>query len=254
MAGFDLVAILDRIGEIPMVHEDIQRYYREYFQSVNGQGITGFATNVVHWALEKPYTRATHFSSVLELGAALGDHARFVRHGYDEYVITDVQDHGIRITDLMADCPTGGGLRKIRFQIEDAHRLSFEDRRFDRVLHTCLLHHLDDPETAMSEVRRVLRFGGTASFHLPCDPGLVYRGIQRVTAGRRIRSALKRNNFDIKYGYLRAVEHPNHYSALIALVKHVFRHDQMRISNYPLPFGTWDVNLFTVVHVQKVIP
>jgi len=235
-----------------MVNEEVQRYYREHFQRVNGQGITGIATAVVHRALERPFTQKHFFPSVLELGSALGGHARFVRHGFDEYILTDIADHGIDLQGLQSTRGTGDGAQQFRFQLEDIHSLSYEEQRFDRVVHTCLLHHLEDPERAMNEVRRVLRLGGVASFHLPCDPGLAYRGLQRITAGRRIRSTLRKHKFSIEYGYLRAVEHRNHYSALIALAQHTFGRDQMRIRHYPLPFNAWNLNLFTIVQVKKI--
>jgi ubiquinone/menaquinone biosynthesis C-methylase UbiE len=46
----------------------------------------------------------------------------------------------------------------------DAERLPFADRRFDFAFGHAVLHHLPDLETALAELRRVLRPGGTLAF------------------------------------------------------------------------------------------
>jgi SAM-dependent methyltransferase len=45
--------------------------------------------------------------------------------------------------------------------VADAHRLPFKDGEFSTILCTEVLEHLRDPRTAIAEMRRVLRPGGT---------------------------------------------------------------------------------------------
>jgi SAM-dependent methyltransferase len=54
------------------------------------------------------------------------------------------------------------------FRLMDAHRLAFPDRHFDVVFGISILHHLE-LETALRELRRVLKPGGLALFAEPLD-------------------------------------------------------------------------------------
>ena len=51
--------------------------------------------------------------------------------------------------------------------LSDVHDLQIADEQFDVVVMTRVLEHLPDPRKAISEVRRVLKPGGTAIFSAP---------------------------------------------------------------------------------------
>jgi ubiquinone/menaquinone biosynthesis C-methylase UbiE len=55
-------------------------------------------------------------------------------------------------------------IQNIQFKVADAHNLPFEDNTFDRVVSRLGLMYFWDVETAISEIYRVLKPGGTASF------------------------------------------------------------------------------------------
>jgi hypothetical protein len=99
-------------------------------------------------------------------------------------------------------------------------------------------------------MRRVLRSGGVASIYLPCDPGLLYTLTQRLTTGRAIRRILREGSYRISPEYLRAQEHPNHYSALLATVREVFRGDDLLRSSYPFNFESFHFSYFSVFHAR----
>jgi ubiquinone/menaquinone biosynthesis C-methylase UbiE len=71
-------------------------------------------------------------------------------------------------------------LSKVQFRVADAANLNFVDNSFDRLFSTCLLHHVTNVDSAMSEWRRVVRSGGITSIYLLCDPGMLYRWIRHV--------------------------------------------------------------------------
>jgi SAM-dependent methyltransferase len=50
----------------------------------------------------------------------------------------------------------------LSFRVADAERLPFEDASFDIVHSKDSLHHMQSPERALAEYRRVLKPGGTA--------------------------------------------------------------------------------------------
>lgn len=52
----------------------------------------------------------------------------------------------------------------IDFQIADAEQLPFPDKRFDAVIANFGIHHVERPELAIAEARRVLAPGGTFAF------------------------------------------------------------------------------------------
>ena len=67
-------------------------YYEKYYESINvrGGGIGSRAFKQLHEAMEKPYNKE-YFGRVLEIGAGTGEHLDFVKHEYDEYLLTDIR-------------------------------------------------------------------------------------------------------------------------------------------------------------------
>jgi phosphatidylethanolamine/phosphatidyl-N-methylethanolamine N-methyltransferase len=232
------------------LHPEIRRYYDEAYDDVNYSGLSGWSTRVTHREVERGLLPTSNYSRVLELGAAHGEHVRFVRHSFDEYVLSDIEDHDLDLTELLHQVPKGMGERKISTRIADAINLPFEDQSFDRTVHTCLLHHLADPEKALLEMRRVLRRDGLASIYLPCDPGLTYVMTQRLTTGRKQDRILLAGNYSISRDYLRAKKHPNQYMGLRALVKEVFRRDLIKQNCFPFPPDIYNLNYFSVFQIQ----
>lgn len=60
---------------------------------------------------------------------------------------------------------------EINFKVADAHRLPFEDNTFDLVVCTSVLEHVDDPQSVLLEIKRVLKQRGVAVIEL--DSGSV---------------------------------------------------------------------------------
>lgn len=214
---------------------DVDGFYNFYYQSVFGSGIAGKSLTRTHERLERPFAPSCHLSRVLEPGAGQGEHFRFVRHGFDEYVELDVRPN-VR--------PKVQDPRIVRV-IGDAQRLEYDDGVFDRVVATCLLLHLTDPEAALSEWRRVTRAGGYVSLHVPCDPGVLVRLARSVITVPRVRQAGFRG-----YRLFNARDHRNHVGAIDSLVHFVFRNDELRVHRYPFGIPSWNVNAFYTYQVE----
>jgi phosphatidylethanolamine/phosphatidyl-N-methylethanolamine N-methyltransferase len=196
------------------------------------------AGSLLHRLLESRRSEVA-WDAVLEVGANRAEHVSFVQHPWTEYVMLDLTAPGSEIIDGL---PAGA-----RFVAGDAHHLPFPEARFDRSLMTCVLHHLEDPELALEELRRVTRPGGRVSILLPNDPGIAYRTVRRLTSGRRASRAGAAAEERLSH----AREHRNHYDSLATILRHVFRADIVAEKHFPTGLPAWNLNLVTVFQVTR---
>lgn len=61
---------------------------------------------------------------------------------------------------------------KMKFRVEDAHKLSFKSNTFDAVFALEMLEHVFDPLKVLTEAKRVLKKGGYGVFLVPSDSNL----------------------------------------------------------------------------------
>jgi phosphatidylethanolamine/phosphatidyl-N-methylethanolamine N-methyltransferase len=118
----------------------------------------------------------TFQESPLEVGSGNGEHLDFIKHGFDEYVMLD-----LRKTELNSNWNSD---KRIATLEGNAESLPFKAGEFDRVISTCLLHHVQNPELVLNEIDRVLSQNGTATIFLSCDPGLAVRTLRKLTVAR----------------------------------------------------------------------
>lgn len=135
----------------------------------------------MHRSLEHKLSKRT-FGQVLEIGANNAEHLTFVTHEFETYLLTDVSSP---TTESLAEAEKRRG---VSFELEDAESLTFKDQTFDRVIVTCVLHHLYEPELALMEFRRVLKLGGQLDLLLPSDPGIPFRFARAIGPMRKAKS------------------------------------------------------------------
>jgi ubiquinone/menaquinone biosynthesis C-methylase UbiE len=58
------------------------------------------------------------------------------------------------------------GIQNIKLSVGDAYNLTFEDNSFDTVVCINALHNMQNPEKALSEIKRVLKYDGKAIFSI----------------------------------------------------------------------------------------
>jgi phosphatidylethanolamine/phosphatidyl-N-methylethanolamine N-methyltransferase len=223
----------------------LRRWYDEIYEKNAYGGSAGRVQRAMHESLERSYSDSDYFPRTLELGGNVGEHLPYVKHGFSEYRLTDLRD---KLSDeTKRDLSQAG----IVFETVNAEKLPYSAGSFDRVLHTCLLHHLGNPEEALQEMRRVLRPGGTADLFLSGDPGFLFR------LGRRIgphTAALKTGMGEIKT-LVDARDHKNHSWSLRRLIRHVFRDDLVverafPVGHLPMDLSLWRTFRITRVHVE----
>ena len=211
------------------------------YRSLNyGRSLSAMFMRRGHEILERPFDADRYFSKVVEVGAGAGEHLGFVRHGFDEYVMTDWND--IRLERARSALPSEQQ-RKIQVQRADATKLDFPDGSFDRLIACHILEHLYRPHEVLREWHRVLRRGGVMSILLPCDPGLLWR------LGRMLGPRSNATAAGIDYDYWMAREHVNPINNLVVFIRYYF--GDLDETWYPAPIPASDFNLFYLCHVTK---
>lgn len=213
------------------------RFSEVYDDSNYSSPLQSFVMRESHRLAEKKFRENNHFSKVLEIGAGTGEHLAFIRHGFDQYVLTDLDS---KTLDVARDKLSGKHENKLIFDTQSGVKLSYAANSFDRLIATHVLEHIYEPHLALKEWVRVLKNGGALSILIPTDPGIAWR------LGRKLgprRNAIAQG---IAYDYVMAREHVNSCNNLIALLRHYFcDHTE---AWWPLPIPSIDLNLFFVFH------
>ena len=114
---------------------------------------------------------------VLDLGCGFGRHAYEALRRGASVVACDLGVDELRqvraVAGVMHDAgqvgPTDAGVGTVMLETAngDARRLPFANGAFDRVIASEVMEHIDDDDTAMAELTRVLRPGGTIAVTVP---------------------------------------------------------------------------------------
>lgn len=220
------------------LYGSVEHYYKNYYSKLLGEsakGVIGRLWKYPHKVMERHFTQNDGLA-ILELGAGALEHLNFVRPGWNRYVATDLDLSRIGNTNLKREM-----LELVKV---DAQKLPFSNSEFDRVIATCILAHLRDPEFAIQEWRRVTKNMGVISIYLPCEPGLGLRIFRRLISERAAKSLGFRG-----YQLYIARDHINDLTRLKKLIDYVFREDTITYRCRPFPFRTWYINLFYIVEI-----
>jgi ubiquinone/menaquinone biosynthesis C-methylase UbiE len=210
--------------------------YSKYFY---GSGM-GKISGISHKLLEKSRSTIPIYQ-ILEIGAGQGEHLQHIKiEPKVNYFCIDKQlPRDSKITHNYAF--------KVTFLKMKAEELKFDDCFFQRVQLTCVLHHIDDVLASLMEIRRVMSIGGECRIVLPTDPGFLNQFVKKIYLYRRLR---KYSNFPPETIY--ALEHKNHIGGILALIRFVFRDDDLRIKFFPFGIRSWNFNLLVVASAIKL--
>ena len=216
-------------------------YYENYYPLILGGGSIGAAAAWTHRSLEHiPQHWPDRFEKVIEIGAGNGEHLSYVNHNFNSYLETDVR------IEVLA---TGTKNREIDSRVIqealDANQLStVTSDSFDRLIATCVLIHLENPDQVLSEIRRILKSGGVASLYVPCEPGLMLRFIRYWTTARKGR------RLGVDHLFFHYYEHRFHVLYLQSAVRHVFESDEVIMTRHPFKFFSWNFNLWQTYQIR----
>lgn len=212
-----------------------ERFYAEDYKRILDEGLVGRVMRLVHHSLEKPFRETDSFETTLELGAGHGQHRHFVKHKFTEYIESDIRAHNL---------PTTPSPYVRRLELDASDLSGLPDSSVDRLVATCLLAHLDNPELALQEWLRVVRNGGVMTIYLPSEPGILLR------AARFCFTRPKALRLNLDYDYLVATEHRYSFPFLRATLRAVFLDCEIRFESYPVRRLPWDLSLWQVVQVR----
>jgi phosphatidylethanolamine/phosphatidyl-N-methylethanolamine N-methyltransferase len=224
---------------------DVDHFYSKYYDLVLRTGFIGAAQDRTHRAIEKRWSKDEEFEQVLEVGAGAGDHRRFVNHQYQTYYETDIRfANDLSISDSSQKQPVVKG--SLVREFADLTQSHYKDDTFDRVIATCLLLHLEKPETALREARRVTKKRGAISFLVPCEPGLLFRISKSLLTSRKARRLGLQG-----CGLFYARDHINYLSGIDQLIKFVFEKDKIYVSRLAFRWPGWNFNLYYVYTIYR---
>ena len=137
----------------------------------------------------------------------------------------------------------------VKFLEEDATYLkTISSNSVDRLLTTCLLHHLAEPTLALENWIRVLKKGAILDILMPCEPSTLWK------IGRIFFVAIKFHNITQVRSYYAQIktEHVQTYKNLFHLIQ---SNRQIRIlskHNWPFRHLPWFLNVWSVIRISKL--
>ena len=223
-----------------MNYKNITRYYYETFYSqilgIDSRGILKFLSAYPHKLMEREFQQSV--DKVLEVGFGEGEHFKYVDTPIKEYVGIDLDRKRL----FKRNYP-----KYVKRKVMNAEKINYPDDYFDRVIATCLLAHLQNPEVALYEWKRVLKNSGVCTIYIPLEPSIALRIFRFILMKRK----LKKIGFS-QYDLFIAREHINHATRLLVFVKSVFEKDEIKIIYRPFPIQMHSINLFAIIHIKKL--
>lgn len=224
-------------------------FYGDGYEKLLYSGAIGFASKLVHKSLENfDLSQAPNrIDTVLELGAGHGQHFSYVKHDFNTYFETDIRLENLpnRRSNLFVNSD-GSKRRVIKMRMDAQNLESVQSNSIDRLIAGCLLIHLQDPEGALREWKRVIKEeGGILSIYIPCEPGLLLRSLRQMTTVRKAKkSGIKHLSFHYR-------EHIGHFPRMDLLIKEVFYDFRIRRNFFPSFFPSWNSNLWCTYQISS---
>jgi len=180
-------------------------------------------------------------SKTLEIGAGLGAHLEFENLRDQEYYCLEYREKFCR--ELCKKIPA-----EQVFMGDIQKRQSWQDKAFDRIVAIHVLEHLPDLPSAIKETSRLLRDSGTFDIVIPCEGGLAYSLLRKLTAERLFRKTWKMDYLPIIRN-----EHVSECKEILDLVFTYFRVERQKF--YPFSFLKWVwPNLCIGMRLRKKCP
>lgn len=102
--------------------------------------------------------------TAINIGAGEGDYDHMIAKHVTDLTSTDINEGDIAFAKFSnSDVPN------VKYEIQDATALTYEDGSFDLAVCLEVIEHVEDSEKLLAECARVLKSGGTAIFTYPSN-------------------------------------------------------------------------------------
>ena len=202
-------------------------------------GIMGVMMRYCHNTLENFSYNKKKYNKILEIGAGVETHEKYIKHQYDEYHILETSDFALK--QLSSN-------KNYILHKYDGDKLPFQDETFDRIIISHSLEHIEKPEIFMKNVMKILKINGIFSISLPTDPGVLWRSARYINGFFKAKKVFKISR--LEYNYINATEHINSIFNLISLIRYNYKGSYEEYF-YPIRLKSADLNLFYNVHIHK---
>lgn len=222
----------------------LKDYYLHDYARVQRRGLQGLGNSWMDRALIRRLVKADP-QQVLELGCSSGEFTALALRKLEvgRYVGIDLAP-GTSSPELLASL-TKDFAGTLEIVPADAQDLPFDDDTFALTFSTCLLAHVDSPQSVVREAIRVTRPGGQVIFLMPADPGIANQFVKRLVTYPRMR------NLGISFPeYVYALEHRNPIHNLLAHIGEGASAHETQITYSPFRVRSWNLNLFLVATIK----
>lgn len=225
------------------LRKDYLEFFEEQYDSVNynGRSLASRILGHSHKLAEKDFGPDAHFGTVLEVGAGHGEHLESVRHGFDRYIMTDLN------SDELARRWDNDAARARGIEVASANARTLEEYPedfADRLIASHVLEHLPEPHAVLRQWSRVVKPGGTITVILPCDPGFAWRFGRNFGPRRQNHKAGNH-----AYDYWMAREHVNAIQNLWTFIDYYF--PERRERWFPAMIPSYDLNLIFAANLTN---
>jgi phosphatidylethanolamine/phosphatidyl-N-methylethanolamine N-methyltransferase len=218
----------------------LQDFYLNFYTDIYSKsGLSRLAFEFTQKALESfDFSGLPIDANILEIGSGKGEHFPYVNHNFSKYLMID----------LFAEPEEHPGKtdERVEWVQSDIVDFKFRPNSFDRVISTCVFHHLNEPFEVMQKISEIIKPGGLFSLFLPSDPGI----LTRLNRGLTVKPKSRRLGF-YKYDLMASFEHHNHYWGLKAMLDEVFRDWDISRKYYPFGIKSANMSLFSIWQIEK---
>lgn len=222
--------------------KEVDLFYDQSYEEEMGTGLIGIFWRFIHRQLSR-IVASTDNSIIFEIGAGHGQHFDSAFHKSRLYIETDIrQSFGYLKTFSDKDLNLSGRIKRV---MNAEALILVPNNSVDRVVVTCVLAHLRNPDTALIEWRRIVKPDGRLVIYIPCEPGLFLRFSRYFTTRKKL------NSLGVNQDAIHWLEHRNHFPYLQLLIKQAFRNDNVQVKRFPFACLPWDLNLYAIISIDK---
>lgn len=218
-------------------------YDPKFFRKIYYSSFSKIVAVIFHRFLEK--NRSGFYPITLELAATHGQHLDFVTHGYRTYILSDFVLHDT----LVAKSKEKDNVSVMKLDVRDLNELS--ENEIDRVIVTCLLHHIEEVPLAIEQMVRVIKpETGVIDILLPNDPSFIWNLGRIIFTVPKVLLAGK--SWKEYWEYVKD-EHVNKIDQILLDVKNTALSKNLRVAYSKIPFdhAPGFLTIFTRVSINK---